>query len=542
MRKKSQSKTSPAPPQPVLPPAESRRLVAVIDIGATAIRMEIAEMEAAGRPRTLESLSQPVNLGKDVFSTGELRRETIEDCVDVLRRFRQVMDEFGIRDMSAVRAIATSAVQEAANRNLFLDRIFFATQIPVECVEDIELSRLTYLAVRDLFVRETGFAARNALVVEVGGGSTEVLHVRGGRVAFSETYRLGSLRMRETLESGRWPAGLRRRTLEQDIHRTVDQMRHSIVSGKAPVLVAMSGDARFAASHLVESWAGDRVGEIEPKVLNKFVDELLGLDEDAIVRRYRLAYAEAETVGPALLAYCVIAKEFGVKRILVPKVNLRTAMELEMAVRPEWIVEFHDQVRQGADALMDRYQVDRAHAGQVATLCGVLFDALGEVHGLSPRHRFLLEIAALLHESGLFINNRSHHKHSMYLILNSDLFGVTREDLVLIALIARYHRRSPPRPEHPVYDTLPRDRRMAVQKLAAILRVADALERSHLQRVRDISARAAGGRLTLTIRDVEDLTIERMAVREKGGMFEDIYGLTIDLERGQNWKGPEGNV
>jgi len=529
---------TPAATSPETPP----RLIAVIDIGATAIRMEIAEMAAPGRPRTLESLSQPVNLGKDAFSSGALRRETIEDCVDILRRFRQTMGEFGIRDMSSVRAVATSAVQEAANREQFIDRVFFATGIPVECVEDIELSRLTYLAVRDLFVREAGAKARNALVVEVGGGSTEVLHIRKGRVVFSETYRLGSLRLRETIESGRWAAGLRRRTLEQDVHRTVDQMRHSIPSETIRALVAMSGDARLAAARLAKDWSDTRVGEIDPKALNRFVDELLDLDEDAVARRYRLSHAEAENIGPALLAYCIIAREFGVRRILVPKVNLRTALEMEMAGRPEWIDEFNDQVRQAADALMDRYGADRAHAEQVAELSGRLFDALRDVHGLCLRQRFLLDIAARLHEIGLFINNRSHHKHSMYAILNSDLFGLSRADLVLVALIARYHRRSPPQPDHPHYGALPREAQMTVQKLAAILRVADALERCHLQRVRNLSARVQDGRLTLTIRDVEDLTIERMALREKGGLFEDMYGLTIELERGSNWKGSEDHV
>ncbi len=524
-------------PEPAAP-----RLVAVIDIGATAIRMEIAQVGPGGAPRTLESLAQPAGLGKDTFATGSIRRATIEECVGILRRFRQVMDEYGIRDAASIRAIATSAVQEAANRDQFLDRIFIATQIQVDCVEDIELSRLTYLAVRDLLAREGGAKARDALVVEVGGGSTEVLLMQGGHVTFSETYRLGALRMRETLESGRAPAEQQRRTLAQDIHRTVEQMRHSLPVQRIPTMIAISGDARLAAANLVPGWESARLGTISPRDLVRFVEPLLALDAEALMRRHRLSPVEAETVGPALLSYCEIARTFGVKRILVPKVSLRTALELEMSARPEWTDEFRGQVRHSAAALADRYHVDRRHAAQVADISIHLFRALAPLHGLGARHEFLLEIAAQLHEVGLFINNRSHHKHSMYLILHSDLFGVTREDLLLIALIARYHRRSAPLPEHPYYGTLPREQRLVVQKLAAILRVADALERSHLQRVRDFRVERTAGRLTLTIHDVEDLTIERLAIREKGGLFEDIYGLTIDLDRGHAMKGPEGNV
>lgn len=529
-----------APASPVAPAAP--RLVAVIDIGATAIRMEIAQVGPDGAPKILESLSQPAGLGKDTFTAGAIRRATIEECVGILRRFRKVMDEYGIRDPSAIRAIATSAVQEAANKDLFLDRVYIATQIPVECVEDIELSRLTYLAVRDLLARECGAKARNALVVEIGGGSTEVLLMQGGHVTFSETYRLGALRMRETLESGRAPAAQQRRTLAQDIHRTVEQMQHSLPVRRVATMIAISGDVRRAATHLVPGWDAARIGVLTPRDLARFVEPLLSLDAEALMRRHRLPPVEAETIGPALLSYCEIARAFGVKRILVPKVNLRTALELEMSARPEWADEFRDQVRHSAAALADRYRVDRRHAAQVADIAIRLFRELQPLHGLGPRHEFLLEIAAQLHEVGLFINNRSHHKHSMYLILNSDLFGVTREDLQSIALIARYHRRSAPLPEHPIYGALPREQRLVVQKLSALLRVADALDRSHLQRVRDFSVERSDGRLTLTIRDVEDLTIERLAIREKGGLFEDIFGLMIDLDRGHAMKGPEGHV
>ncbi|MBU4459731.1 MAG: exopolyphosphatase, partial [Verrucomicrobia bacterium] len=417
----------PAPPPAATPP----RLVAAIDIGATAIRMEIAQIGPDGTPKTLESLSQPAGLGKDTFTTGAIRRATIEECVGILRRFRQVMDEYGIRDPTAIRAIATSAVQEAANKDQFLDRVYIATQIPVECVEDIELSRLTYLAVRDLLAGEGGAKAPDALVVEVGGGSTEVLLMQGGHVTFSETYRLGALRMRETLESGRAPAEQQRRTLAQDIHRTVEQMQHSLPIRRIATLIAISGDVRRAASHLVPGWDAVRIGTLRPRDLARFVEPLLSLDAEALMRRHRLPPVEAETIGPALLSYCEIARAFGVKRILVPKVNLRTALELEMSARPEWAAEFRDQVRHSAAALADRYRVDRRHAAQVADIAIRLFRELQSLHGLGPRHEFLLEIAAQLHEVGLFINNRSHHKHSMYLILNSDLFGLGARDKLL---------------------------------------------------------------------------------------------------------------
>ncbi len=515
--------------RPSAPAAAERRQVAVLDIGATAIRMEIAEIAPGEPPRTLERLSQPVHLGKDTFTTGSIGRPTIEEAVRILREYRRRVDEYGIRSPDRIRAIATSAVKEAANRDAFLDRVYVATGFDVECAEDADLVRLTYLAVRHL--RWKGRQPDPALVVEVGGGSTEVLLLRGGRVEFYETYPLGSVRLRETLEAGRVPAPRQRRTLERDIRRIVDQMVAASPITRVGTLIAISGDVRFAAEQLSPDWDSVEIGAVTPAELSRFADEVLVAPQEDLVARHGLSFTEAETTGPSLLAYGMIAAAFGVRQILVPKVHLRTAMELEMSIRPELAEEFRDRIRDAAGMLAERYHADLEHADHVAALALRLFDALGPLHGLGFHQRFLLEIAARLHEVGLYVSNRSHHKHSMYLIQNSELFGVRQEDLLLIALIARYHRKSPPLPTHPGYGALPRNQRVVVQKLAAILRVADALDRAHRRRIRDVEVRPRGDRLVLLAPGAGDLTIERMALREKGRMFEELFGMAIDLTR-----------
>jgi exopolyphosphatase/guanosine-5'-triphosphate,3'-diphosphate pyrophosphatase len=136
-------------------------------------------------------------------------------------------------------------------------------------------------------------------------------------------------------------------------------------------------------------------------------------------------------------------------------------------------------------------------------------------------------VAGILHEIGLFVSTASHHKHSMYLINNSELFGLSKRDLLLVALVARYHRRAAPKPTHTGYAALDRDSRVAVSKMAAILRVADALDRSRSQRVRDISLRQENGQLVITIPHIEDLSLEQMALNLKGSVFEETFGLKV---------------
>ena len=183
------------------------RPAAVIDIGTSSIRMAIAEIDSAGGVRTLETLSQAVNLGKDTFTKGIIEKSTIEKCVEILKSYRQRLREYQISREDQIRVVATSAVREALNRLAFIDRVYIATGIQVEPIDEAEVNRITYLGVAPFLNAERSLAEAHTVVVEVGGGSTELLVVRNGDVIFSHTYRLGSLRLRQTLESYGAPAG-----------------------------------------------------------------------------------------------------------------------------------------------------------------------------------------------------------------------------------------------------------------------------------------------------------------------------------------------
>ena len=204
---------------------------------------------------------------------------------------------------------------------------------------------------------------------------------------------------------------------------------------------------------------------------------------------------------------------------------MRDGLLLDTTVENVWSQIFGNQIRRAALELARRYHADIKHVQKVAKLACAVFDALGAHHRLSRRHEILLVVACLLHDIGLFVNARSHHKHSMYLIQASEIFGLSSHDLQLVALIARYHRGALPRASHSPYMALDREDRMAVSKLAAILRIADALDRSYSQRIRSVACTVEDGRLVLTVPFAGDLTLEQHALREKGSFFEDVYGM-----------------
>jgi exopolyphosphatase/guanosine-5'-triphosphate,3'-diphosphate pyrophosphatase len=509
--------------------ASAVRRVAVIDIGTSSIRMAVAEIGAAGQVRQLETLSQAVNLGKDTFIRGGISKATIEECVRVLKSYRRILQEYQIDNPAQVRVVATSAVREAANRLAFVDRVYIATGFQVEPLDEAEVIRITYLGVAPQLRSDPLLASSRTLVAEVGGGSTELLVLQGEDVVFAHTYRLGSLRLRETLAALRAPTLKVRNLMETHIHRTVAEIAEHI-SREGPLeLIAMGGDVRFAVQQLQPQWDGRSLARLSVKSLEEFTNKVLGQSEDRLVRRYRLSYPEAETLGPALLAYVLLARELKLASLVVTSANLRDGMLLELASGDTYSSEFCRQILRSAVDLGRKFAFDEPHALHVAELAARLFAQLREEHQLPARYEVVLRVAALLHEIGLYVSNRSYHKHSLYLIRNSELFGLGKKELLLAALVARYHRRASPQPTHEGYSTLDREGRVTVAKLAAILRVADALDESRSQRIHELVVQRERDRLVIAIPLVEDLSLETLALKQNGALFEETFGVSVLL-------------
>ncbi|OGV62361.1 MAG: hypothetical protein A3K19_15930 [Lentisphaerae bacterium RIFOXYB12_FULL_65_16] len=513
-----------APPTPL----------AVIDVGTTSIRMEIAQVDAEGKLHQLDNLHHPVSLGKDTFTSGAIAAETTEDCVRGLSGFCKVLREYHIPlEPRQVRAVATSAVREATNRDAFLDRIFVATGLTVEAVDEAEVNRFTYLSVQPLIRGERLLRKSSTLIIEVGGGSTEMLALRDERVQFSQAYHLGSLRLREMLEEHHAPAARVRDIIDGNVRRTVEQIAALLPENEPVNVLIMGGDARFAVTHLNPGWNWERTGLVRLQVsrLAELTDEVLSYSVDELVRRYHITYPEAETLGPALLTYLRLAQRLHLRRLFVTAITMRDGVLAELASQGTWSTEFTEQILSSATVFGQKCHVDEPHAGHVAALAIHLFRALHEAHHLPARYELILRVAALLHETGRFVSTRNHHHHSMYLITNSDLFGLGSRDLMLTALVVKYHRQELPGPADPAYTRLDRESRVLVAQLAAILRIADALDRCRTQRIRGIAVTVREDAFVIDVRNAEDLTMERVALEQRSQLFTQVYGMTVILHR-----------
>ncbi len=519
---------SPEPMKPLTEPTT----VAVIDVGSNSVRLVVAQVHPDGHTDVLERLQQPVRMGQDTFRTGRLSAQTVRAVVNVMRDYRRVLEPYDVRH---VRAVATSAVREAANADFLLDRVFMTTGIEIEVIDTSEESRLTVSAVREALADEPALHRRNALIADVGGGSTLLTLLRSGEIAGSQALRLGAVRLQEVLDTSDETPDRSADLIGHQIHNVLSVLTVPVPLREVSAFVAVGGDIRFTARHVGTPVDSGHLVRVPRTALDAFVEQCIHRTPEELAKRHGIPFADAETLNPALMVYQALLQRTRAKELLVCGVSMRDGLLQDLArmVTGTEDEELHGGILRSAQSIADKYCVDAQHAHHVAALADRLFEALLPEHGLSPRHRLLLRVAGILHEVGGFVSPRSHHKHSYYLVANSEIFGLAREEIILVAHVARYHRRSGPKTSHLEYISLPRTDRMAVSKLAAILRVADALERGHAQQVREFWTERAGDEFIIYVPGVADLTLERRALASKGDLFEEIYGLRVRLEEAQ---------
>ncbi len=518
--------------RPVAPGAPP--IMSVIDIGSSGIRMLVAELRGDGTIRTLEELDRPLALGREAFRSGTLSASSIQKAVNVLRQYRERMDAYGV---THVRAVATHAVRAALNRDTFVDRVFLATGIEVEVIEGSQETLLTFAAVQKALATHPEYRQGEALLFELGGGSTEWALLRDGEVVASVTHDLGTVRMREAMRAAENERRAKTRLMQHNVREMMQVIRRSLPFGKLSLLLAVGSEARFAARVLGSAAAGGAAVDgngaggdmavISVKDVKKLADQILALAPDQIATTFSIPPNESESLAPALLTYIEVAKLCQLDTIVVPHESMRDGLVLHMvrSIREGSTVLFPEQTIAAAINLARKYQADEKHGLHVAALARIIFQATRAQHQMGEREQLLLGVASIVHDIGTYVAARGHHRHSFYLLVNSEVFGLSRTDLEIVANLARYHRREGPQSDHPAYASLPRAARLTVNRLAGILRVADALDKGHIQRVQAPRVSVVGDELRIEVGPGEDLALERMALESKGGLFEEVFGL-----------------
>lgn len=505
------------------------KTVAAIDIGTNAVRMVIAEVDTEGNIAILEQLHRAVRLGQDTFRTGRLAGQTMRAAVTILRDYAKLLKLY---DVTLVRAVATSAVREAINADTLIDRINMVTGIAVDVIDTPEESRLTVSAVRNVADKTLDKIEGSTLIVDVGGGNTLLTLFGQGAIIASQAVRFGTVRIQETLGTNEDTPKRRVELFRQQAARETAFLTGFGNLEETRTFIGIGSDVRFAASQIGEPTLSDDLTSIDRTAFDKLVAQCARYTPEELVRRYGITFAQAETLIPALISYQMLLSKTQAEQLIVSQVSMRDGLLIELAreVTGREDKELQKSVVRSATSIAIKYHADLDHAMCVSELSVRLFDELIHDHGLGSRMRLLLLVAGILHEIGGFVSEPAHHKHGYYLVSNSDVFGLTREELRIVAHVVRYHRRSVPKPAHTDYIVLPRPVRVTINKLAAILRVADAISRSRNYTAKDFRFERHGDDLIVLARGASGMVFEQRALAEKGNLFEDIYGMNVQLE------------
>ena len=504
----------------------------VVDVGAHSIRLDIFEVSGGGKIDLLESLSRTVNLGYDVFRHGSVSPENLARLSRVMSDFSRKLDEYKVQ---AHRVVATSAIREAFNRELVVNRIRSDAHLDLEILEAPEEVKISFIAMRDSLRRQMEFDKLSGICLVIGTGSLLVSYFEGGLMRFSEEVPLGTVRLfdafgRSGLSVERVIETLRSQDIGQRMMECV-----GLEVGRPITLIAMGASVR-ALTGWIAGTASERDEEdcltLDPDAIAPTLRRIMNIDPVKLAEELKLPEEEVASAGSCAGILTYFLDTFNCRSFLSPGTTTRSALIYDLIRRnrePERS-PFHDDLIAICDAIGCKYGYDPGHGRQVSQICIKLFKKLKRSFDFAPRSELLLEAAARLHDIGRFVDTRQHHKHSHYLISNTQLPGISEEELRIIATVSRYHRKSEPKTSHLEYTMLSAEDKVTVLKLAAILRVADALDCSRRGRFDKVKLVQRGHVLSAVVPESGDFRTERLYLEMKGGLFTQVFGLDVKIE------------
>jgi exopolyphosphatase/guanosine-5'-triphosphate,3'-diphosphate pyrophosphatase len=500
--------------------------IAAIDAGSNALRLSVARAYSALDIEPLLSERYSLRLGEGVFLRPRFTEEVFKKATKAFRHFRELMDEFAV---TRYRAVATSATREARNRHAFLRTIKHRAGIKLEVISAAEESRLG----REGVFAALGPEAQPRCITDLGGGSLEVSILRDHTVEQGAQLPVGTVRLMTTLNL---PGVIRPAQAEQ-VRRYVRAVLESKLIPRPnlgeSMAVALGGNAETLAN-IAPGPRHHGLPTLEVSLLRARLPELLGRDVRERMKTYGMRRDRADVVGIAAIILVTLARFLNLPRFAIPGVGVREGLLQEIAYEAFSRKEPHhysSEARQllvGTRSFARRVGYEQQHAEHVRELSVLLFDQLQPVHHLPAQARVLLEAGALLHDTGHLISHRAHHKHGEYLALNGDIPGLEGRDRAIVGALVRYHnRKSEPAGHHLAYSTLnDADKRIA-RRLAAILRIAEALDHSHRQRVLKLRASFQRGAVGLQVSARGDATEDLRDANRSAEWFEKEFHVSL---------------
>ena len=503
---------------------------AAIDIGSNSIRMAAAEVLPGSPMRMLASERVVTRLGESVFRNGLLAQQAIEESCAVLVRMAQQYQKL---DVVGVRVVATSAVRDARNQAEFIERASLAVGAAVEIISGREESRLIHLGLQARWPHPT----RSLLIVDIGGGSAELIASEHGQLRDSYSKPLGAVRLREIFLQNDPPLSPELHQMHEYIEEKLAGMGNRFRTGHWDRVIATSATASavVCAVNRIPRTKRDQADRLRASVreVRRLYKKLSVLDLAERRKSIGIGPKRAEIIVPGVSVLLRILEDFRLPGLYYSAAGVRDGIIADLAARGvgRELAQLSRDQRKEVEQMSRRYGVPLPHARKVASLAHALFSDLHPLHQLPPHFGKLLEAAAYLHDAGHFVADSNHHKHSYYLVSNSDMPGFTNRERELIANLCRYHRKSMPTPMHSNWQSLNAVDKRVVLLLIPLLRLADNLDVSHEERIESLSCRIRDGQVVLQVGSTADISLEQWAAGRAGEAFRQVYNRPVVTQK-----------
>jgi exopolyphosphatase/guanosine-5'-triphosphate,3'-diphosphate pyrophosphatase len=499
--------------------------IAAIDAGSNAIRMVVGQVAETWEVKAIENIRLPIRLGQDVFRNGFLEEKTIRQVEEAFFRFKHVAENYGVQEL---RAVATSAAREASNGNLLVERIAQTSGIELKLISGEDEARLVHQAV----AQALNLKNKRTLLIDIGGGSIEVTTSNGQNIISTDSYTLGTVRLLEKLNATD--------THQADFGKLVQKYAE----------VARYRIEKDIGGENIQICAGtggnvEEIGRLRQKLFKGNSDRLVTLDElkELIKRLNSLSYKEriqkwklrpdrADVILPACIVLYTIASKAGVKQIQIPNVGLKDGILVdiaaELARRPQ--LQRREQAWQSALHVGRKYRFDEQHAELTARLAARLFEQSRSLHNLSDDYLLSLEMASLLHDIGHFISPIDHEKHGFHILMANRLIGLTAREQSIVANLVRYHRKQAPSTDDENFKALSPQDRNIVNRLSALLRLADSADMSHDYLVSDVILGKNGLGWHIQLSGRTNTLLANWTLEKQKHLFEDIFDVSLKVD------------
>jgi exopolyphosphatase/guanosine-5'-triphosphate,3'-diphosphate pyrophosphatase len=515
---------------------ENIKNIAAVDVGTNSFHLIVVRVNPDGNFEIIDREREVIRLGEG--NTDDIKfiiPEAIERAVKALKRFKGIADSHNAK----LRAVATSAVRESFNKNELIKKVFEKTGIEIDIISGYEEARLIYLGI----LKSVPVFNKKSLVIDIGGGSTEFLIGQKGKTHFSVSLKLGAVRLAQKFFHGYKLSSASIKECRDWVHGELFNVAETAKRIGFDVSVGSSGTI-MATGFMVEALVKER--KPQNNILNnyEFTRTDFSLVRDEILKRKTeekrkkipgLDDKRADIIPAGIIILDEIFNLFDLQKMTISAYALREGViidTLQKEHHDKYKPSFTDIRNNSIEQLGGSFNYDNDHCKHVALLSLQLYDQLKPLHALDDECREYLYASAILHDIGYHISHTNHHHHSYYIIKNSELLGFNETEISIIAYTARYHRKSHPKQSHDDFSQLTEKTRNVIKKLSAILRLVDALDRTHSKVILGINSRIMKERVILEL--IADRNknpeIELWNLERRKGLFEEVFSKKIFLD------------